>query len=78
MIKSKSCKSFDDLFFSCYLGQNAKIVIAKKMIPPMTLLLTSSFALPCFCPKDALPPKEMNPAERHCKMADVVLCLGTR
>ncbi|MCE3051196.1 ditrans,polycis-polyprenyl diphosphate synthase [Datura stramonium] len=29
------------------------------------------------CSKDALPPKEMNPAERHCKMADVVLCLGT-
>ncbi|XP_019196857.1 PREDICTED: NAD-dependent protein deacetylase SRT1 [Ipomoea nil] len=27
--------------------------------------------------EDALPPKEMNPAERHCKMADVVLCLGT-
>ncbi|KAG9448560.1 hypothetical protein H6P81_008525 [Aristolochia fimbriata] len=27
--------------------------------------------------EDALPPKEMNPAEKHCKMADVVLCLGT-
>lgn len=27
--------------------------------------------------EDALPPKEMNPAERHCKMADVILCLGT-
>lgn len=27
--------------------------------------------------EDALPPKEMGPAERHCKMADVVLCLGT-
>ncbi|KAK2967289.1 hypothetical protein RJ640_004855 [Escallonia rubra] len=27
--------------------------------------------------QDALPSKEMNPAERHCKMADVVLCLGT-
>ncbi|XP_020571070.1 NAD-dependent protein deacetylase SRT1 [Phalaenopsis equestris] len=26
---------------------------------------------------DALPVKEMNPAEQHCKMADVVLCLGT-
>ncbi|KAI5674691.1 hypothetical protein M9H77_15055 [Catharanthus roseus] len=26
---------------------------------------------------DALPLKEMNPAERHCKFADVVLCLGT-
>ncbi|KAJ0100930.1 hypothetical protein Patl1_03941 [Pistacia atlantica] len=27
--------------------------------------------------EDALPPKEMNPAERHCRNADVVLCLGT-
>ncbi|XP_051126070.1 NAD-dependent protein deacetylase SRT1 [Andrographis paniculata] len=27
--------------------------------------------------EDALPPKEMNPAEKHCKMADLVLCLGT-
>lgn len=27
--------------------------------------------------EDALPPKEMDPAEKHCKMADVVLCLGT-
>lgn len=26
---------------------------------------------------DALPVKEMNPAAQHCKMADVVLCLGT-
>ncbi|XP_068638263.1 NAD-dependent protein deacetylase SRT1-like [Aristolochia californica] len=25
----------------------------------------------------ALPPKEMNPAEKHCKMADLILCLGT-
>ncbi|KAG9159966.1 hypothetical protein Leryth_005710 [Lithospermum erythrorhizon] len=27
--------------------------------------------------EDALPVKEMNAAEKHCKMADVVLCLGT-
>uniref|UniRef100_A0A7N0RE59 NAD-dependent protein deacetylase SRT1 n=2 Tax=Kalanchoe fedtschenkoi TaxID=63787 RepID=A0A7N0RE59_KALFE len=27
--------------------------------------------------QDALPPKEMNPAEKNCRMADVVLCLGT-
>lgn len=27
--------------------------------------------------EDALPPKEMNPAEENCQMADVVLCLGT-
>ncbi|CAM8888413.1 unnamed protein product [Rhodiola kirilowii] len=27
--------------------------------------------------EDALPPKEMNPAEKNCKIADVVLCLGT-
>ncbi|KAA8526626.1 hypothetical protein F0562_008171 [Nyssa sinensis] len=27
--------------------------------------------------EDALPPKEMNAAEKHCRMADVVLCLGT-
>ncbi|KAJ4725289.1 NAD-dependent protein like [Melia azedarach] len=27
--------------------------------------------------EDALPPKEMNPAEKHCRIADVVLCLGT-
>lgn len=27
--------------------------------------------------EDALPPKEMDPAENHCKIADVVLCLGT-
>ncbi|XP_044487592.1 NAD-dependent protein deacetylase SRT1 [Mangifera indica] len=27
--------------------------------------------------EDALPPKEMNPAERHCRNADVVMCLGT-
>ncbi|CAH8381829.1 unnamed protein product [Eruca vesicaria subsp. sativa] len=27
--------------------------------------------------EDALPPKEINPAEKHCKMADLVLCLGT-
>ncbi|KAL8469700.1 hypothetical protein ACS0TY_032514 [Phlomoides rotata] len=27
--------------------------------------------------EDALPPREMDPAEKHCKMADVVLCLGT-
>uniref|UniRef100_A0A5B7A865 NAD-dependent protein deacetylase SRT1 n=2 Tax=Davidia involucrata TaxID=16924 RepID=A0A5B7A865_DAVIN len=27
--------------------------------------------------EDALPPKEMDPAEKHCKLADVVLCLGT-
>lgn len=31
-----------------------------------------------FILKDALPPKEMDPAEKHCKMADLVLCLGTR
>ena len=28
--------------------------------------------------QDALPIEEMNPAEVHCEMADVVLCLGTR
>ncbi|KAG6414373.1 hypothetical protein SASPL_127095 [Salvia splendens] len=28
--------------------------------------------------EDALPPKEMDPAAKHCKMADLVLCLGTR
>ncbi|KAG9134190.1 hypothetical protein Leryth_024029, partial [Lithospermum erythrorhizon] len=27
--------------------------------------------------EDALPPKEMSAAEKHCRMADVVLCLGT-
>ncbi|GAB4845947.1 ditrans,polycis-polyprenyl diphosphate synthase [Ancistrocladus abbreviatus] len=27
--------------------------------------------------EDALPPKEINPAEKHCRMADLVLCLGT-
>ncbi|GKV19361.1 hypothetical protein SLEP1_g29637 [Rubroshorea leprosula] len=27
--------------------------------------------------EDALPPKEMDPAEKHCRMADIVLCLGT-
>lgn len=27
--------------------------------------------------EDALPEKEMNLAEKHCKMADIVLCLGT-
>lgn len=27
--------------------------------------------------EDALPPKEMNAASKHCRMADVVLCLGT-
>lgn len=27
--------------------------------------------------EDALPTKEMLPAEKHCRMADVVLCLGT-
>ncbi|KAK9285450.1 hypothetical protein L1049_024643 [Liquidambar formosana] len=27
--------------------------------------------------EDELPPKEMKPAEQHCRMADVVLCLGT-
>ncbi|XP_015900384.3 NAD-dependent protein deacetylase SRT1 isoform X1 [Ziziphus jujuba] len=27
--------------------------------------------------EDALPKKEMNLAEKHCRMADVVLCLGT-
>ncbi|KAL1534101.1 ditrans,polycis-polyprenyl diphosphate synthase [Salvia divinorum] len=27
--------------------------------------------------EDALPPKEMDPAAKHCKMADLVLCLGT-
>ncbi|KAJ0053939.1 hypothetical protein Pint_01825 [Pistacia integerrima] len=27
--------------------------------------------------EDALPTSEMNPAEQHCRMADVVLCLGT-
>ena len=30
------------------------------------------------CLQDALPPKELEPAETHCKEADVVLCLGTR
>ncbi|XP_038973347.1 NAD-dependent protein deacetylase SRT1 isoform X2 [Phoenix dactylifera] len=28
--------------------------------------------------EDALPPKEMNFAEKHCRTADIVLCLGTR
>ncbi|CAL9109459.1 unnamed protein product [Musa acuminata var. zebrina] len=28
--------------------------------------------------EDALPPKEMNSAEKHCRTADLVLCLGTR
>jgi mono-ADP-ribosyltransferase sirtuin 6 len=28
--------------------------------------------------EDALPPKEIDPAEKHCKKADLVLCLGTR
>ncbi|CAI9088220.1 OLC1v1022497C1 [Oldenlandia corymbosa var. corymbosa] len=27
--------------------------------------------------EDALPPKELTPAEKHCKLADLVLCLGT-
>ncbi|KAJ0261603.1 NAD-dependent protein deacetylase SRT1 [Hirschfeldia incana] len=27
--------------------------------------------------EDALPPKELDPAEKHCKKADLVLCLGT-
>ncbi|KAG2333194.1 hypothetical protein Bca52824_004374 [Brassica carinata] len=27
--------------------------------------------------EDALPSKELDPAEKHCKMADLVLCLGT-
>ncbi|XP_073113384.1 NAD-dependent protein deacetylase SRT1 isoform X3 [Elaeis guineensis] len=27
--------------------------------------------------EDALPPKEMNLAEKHCRTADIVLCLGT-
>ncbi|GMH14492.1 hypothetical protein Nepgr_016333 [Nepenthes gracilis] len=27
--------------------------------------------------EDALPPKEINLAEKHCRMADLVLCLGT-
>ncbi|KAI8000140.1 RNA polymerase II C-terminal domain phosphatase-like 1 [Camellia lanceoleosa] len=27
--------------------------------------------------QDALPPKELNPAEKHCKVVDAVLCLGT-
>ncbi|KAF3776317.1 NAD-dependent protein deacetylase [Nymphaea thermarum] len=27
--------------------------------------------------ENALPPEEMNPATKHCKMADLVLCLGT-
>jgi mono-ADP-ribosyltransferase sirtuin 6 len=27
--------------------------------------------------QDALPPKEIDPAEKHCKKADLVLCLGT-
>ncbi|XVE50846.1 hypothetical protein DITRI_Ditri01bG0196700 [Diplodiscus trichospermus] len=27
--------------------------------------------------EDALPPKEMNQAEKHCRMGDLVLCLGT-
>ncbi|KAH7315095.1 hypothetical protein KP509_21G033800 [Ceratopteris richardii] len=27
--------------------------------------------------EDALPPKELVPAEEHCKKADVILCLGT-
>ncbi|GMH29070.1 hypothetical protein Nepgr_030913 [Nepenthes gracilis] len=28
--------------------------------------------------EDALPPKETDLAEKHCRMADLVLCLGTR
>ncbi|KAI8026896.1 NAD-dependent protein deacetylase SRT1 [Camellia lanceoleosa] len=28
--------------------------------------------------EDVLPPTEMNAAEKHCRMADIVLCLGTR
>ncbi|KAI8009737.1 NAD-dependent protein deacetylase SRT1 [Camellia lanceoleosa] len=28
--------------------------------------------------EDVLPPTEMNAAEKHCQMADIVLCLGTR
>lgn len=27
--------------------------------------------------EDALPSQELNPAEKHCKQADVILCLGT-
>ncbi|GMH05817.1 hypothetical protein Nepgr_007657 [Nepenthes gracilis] len=27
--------------------------------------------------EDALPPKEISPAEKHCRRADLVLCLGT-
>eukprot|EP00249_Psilotum_nudum_P020192 c27598_g1_i2 orf=1021-1890(-) len=27
--------------------------------------------------EDALPPEELHPAEKHCKQADVILCLGT-
>ncbi|KAJ7960935.1 NAD-dependent protein deacetylase SRT1 [Quillaja saponaria] len=27
--------------------------------------------------EDALPSKEMDPSEKHCRMADIVLCLGT-
>jgi hypothetical protein len=28
--------------------------------------------------QDALPPNELEPAEKHCREADIVLCLGTR
>ncbi|KAI8000190.1 NAD-dependent protein deacetylase SRT1 [Camellia lanceoleosa] len=28
--------------------------------------------------EDVLPPTEINAAEKHCRMADIVLCLGTR
>lgn len=41
------------------------------------LCLPEYLCMPLYV-QDALPPKEMNPAEKHCKQADIVLCLGTR
>lgn len=38
----------------------------------------NEFWMLCVLLQDALPFEEMNPAEVHCQMADVVLCLGTR